>query len=93
KNQVNRSGSLVLHPNPNSGLFFVEIETDSAEPGSIFLTDITGRVVFSLPVETRYGLNTFPVDVKQLAGGIYSVSFKSPSKFNFSSVQVVVQDK
>jgi hypothetical protein len=72
-NNATNSSAIKVYPNPNSGIFTIEL-TNGAEK-SIQITDLTGRVV----LERTTTENVFDLNITALENGIYYVKVQSRS--------------
>ena len=72
------------YPNPAQGVLWVEAQ--GLQQGDLYLTDITGKLVFSSVVNTT---GTTQVDISQLGTGLYILTVHSAGKVHRSKVQVV----
>jgi PKD repeat protein len=71
-----------LFPNPTSGIVNVNFNTSKSEAVTIFITDISGRIVKSIPTTTyNSGMNNVIMDASDLNNGLYFVSIRS-TNFN-----------
>lgn len=64
----------VLAPNPTTGDFRLMIESNVAEPFDMFITDITGRVVYTEKLQITNGFNDLSFTGLNLKGGVYFVN-------------------
>lgn len=72
--------SLKVYPNPNNGLFTVEIESTEAEPAQVELLTISGDLVVTKQIQGYAGKNTFLFGQQNLAKGIYTLRVKTPTQ-------------
>ena len=69
------TGSLIVAPNPATTDFAKLILTlEKAETIQITLNDISGKLLISNQVESKIGLNSYPLNLSELSNGIYFVS-------------------
>ncbi len=64
---------IVIFPNPNKGVFSLEIESPAGQTISLKIVSISGRVVFKADNIKINGTYTRQVDLSQMADGIYSI--------------------
>lgn len=76
--------SLVAFPNPVSSKLNIQWQLPAEEAGSLILTDVTGRVVYTCDLQLTAGANTRYVDVSGLHNGLYLINIKSAS-FNYNN--------
>ncbi len=62
--------SFSIYPNPNDGLFTVEINTQDKEAIRIFVTDISGRTIYAADLNNQLT----QIDLSKAAPGTYFVS-------------------
>ncbi|MES2555365.1 MAG: T9SS type A sorting domain-containing protein [Bacteroidota bacterium] len=72
--------SLVLYPNPNNGLFNVQIENLVTNDLLMEIVDQTGRTIQTQLVAAVNGSHTQAFDVSQLQTGVYTVRLTSNGK-------------
>jgi len=70
--EKNRLQPLKLYPNPNDGIFTIEL---SDEEGLIIITDLVGKTVFTTNVE-----KVNKIDLWQLTNGLYLVKLVNKDK-------------
>ncbi len=73
------TNSFDVYPNPASNEVNVKIETSNSASSTIKVLNTLGQVVITKSVSLTAGLNTIPVDTKQLSSGIYYVSYDAPT--------------
>jgi PKD repeat protein len=66
------ANTLSIYPNPNTGVFTVSFEFNTAKDVRVDLVDVTGRIISS---EERYGVTSYRNDMgsEELANGVYFV--------------------
>lgn len=70
----NTTGAIKLYPNPAGNT--ISVEVDTYQPGDmLYITDITGKEVFSLPVTT----SIMHTDIGGLSNGVYMLRINSTS--------------
>lgn len=67
----------VLYPNPNNGIFTLDLKTDKTEQMNIQVTNITGAVVLTQKWQVNVGTNQLPLNLSQLPKGTYLVNVSS----------------
>jgi PKD repeat protein len=63
---------LALYPNPSAGILYVNLGEPASQPGSLRLSDLSGRPVMESVIEPGY--QVFRIDAGSLAPGVYVVS-------------------
>jgi hypothetical protein len=67
REETRNAKKVTLLPNPNTGVFTIECESNSAKHISVL--DITGRVMYNITTVEK----TIPIDLHYLQSGIYTV--------------------
>jgi hypothetical protein len=70
-NEVSNFTSLGIYPNPNNGVFTVELDNGAAK--TVDVMDVTGRILLS----TSSDDNKIELRISELSGGIYYVRVQS----------------
>lgn len=65
------SGQSGFRPNPTTGAGSIAIESDRALDGTLMVIDILGRMVLRSDVRIDGGTTRIPIDLRQLAPGVY----------------------
>jgi hypothetical protein len=76
-NQLNSVNEFDVYPNPASSEVNVKITTTNAQNSSVKVINNLGQVMITKNVSLNAGSNTVQIDTKQLASGIYYVSYDS----------------
>jgi hypothetical protein len=82
----NNIAALSVYPNPNKGSFNVTIETAEAQPVTLKLTDMLGRVTLTQTVDTKAGVNEIPVKIEGYTAGIYVLQVTQGSSVRTTKV-------
>ena len=85
---VNSVAYVFMYPNPAGSKLTVEWNMAHTEKGTVTITDIAGREMFSSEVSMNNGAGSMAVDVSSYADGLYLVSVKSESVSYTNKVQV-----
>jgi hypothetical protein len=67
-----------VYPNPTNGKLFVEFRALVAGVHTIFVTDLTGKMIFSEQVVSNGGENVKEIDLSGAQAGLYMVYVKDP---------------
>lgn len=78
-----------VHPNPASGTVHLDVDGVGGRSGSLELVDGTGRRVLRRELILQAGPQTIPVDVSNLAAGIYVVTLMSDGSRESRTVVIV----
>lgn len=74
--EISQVNALNVCPNPNSGIFTLEINTNSTINGKISLASIDGKIVFN-ELLSGNGLITKSINITDLANGIYYLKLET----------------
>ncbi|MBI3510064.1 MAG: T9SS type A sorting domain-containing protein [Bacteroidetes bacterium] len=67
-----------IYPNPSSGIFYLDVNAANEFSGTIDITDISGRVIFSSDVKiVNGGSAILPLDLSLFAAGTYFATLHS----------------
>jgi hypothetical protein len=78
-------------PNPASTTVNVVINTPDKDKITVFLMDITGRIVMQKEINVETGRNTVPVDISQLANTTYMLKVTAASGAHESFKVVMIK--
>lgn len=65
--------NIQILPNPNSGLFNIQLNTAKTGNAEIRITNLEGREITYINQEILAGVNTHPVDISNFSKGVYFV--------------------
>jgi len=77
---IKNSNALVnieIFPNPVSDLLQVQLPAKQNGSANISITDATGKIVFTKPVQLSTGNNATSIPVRQLPNGVYQFTFEN----------------
>lgn len=66
--------SINLSPNPNDGTFTLQFNAFNKSDVNIYITDVTGRVVYSEMIQNAHGQTRHAMDLSELSKGVYFVN-------------------
>ncbi|HRC33518.1 MAG TPA: T9SS type A sorting domain-containing protein, partial [Bacteroidia bacterium] len=67
------SSSLInIYPNPNSGRFTMQFESDIVQEGRVQIIDVSGRIVYTSNIDIIEGMNEMKIDVTNVTAGVYA---------------------
>ena len=73
-------GDIEIYPNPNNGLFSIELNPSTElEEATIFITNQVGEVVYQTYFSKLNGSVKKDIDLSQMAQGVYIVNLRSNS--------------
>jgi hypothetical protein len=73
----NETAKWKVYPNPARNMANISYTSNEASSGQLQITDISGRLLQSRPVDIRSGYNNFSLDLKQYVKGIYIVKLST----------------
>lgn len=82
----NQNAKVSVYPNPNNGLFSLEINSESAQNMSLNLVNIQGQIVYSEQIDINSGFKK-DFDFTDLAPGVYSLHLTNG---NYNDVSKIV---
>ena len=82
------TSSMVVFPNPTTGKINLQWNETATEKGSVIITDITGREIFSTILNLTEGTGVKQLDLSSFASGLYMISVKSGTINYNTKVQV-----
>jgi len=74
-NDIHSNSSVTIQPNPNTGLFSLILNRNEAQ--SVTVTDVAGKVVYTLSNISNPVSGVIDIDLVNLPGGIYYVSVQT----------------
>jgi len=87
-NAVSNISSIVAFPNPASNKLTLQWTAANADNGTLTISDITGREVYSSAISFAAGAGVKTVDLSSMTNGLYIVSVKTASSSYTTKVQV-----
>gem|GEM_PF-5912156 len=69
-----------IYPNPAKYIFFVKTEENKSKHAQLTLTDLSGKECFNTDFETYNGISVVPVELPQLANGVYILQIKTDNQ-------------
>jgi hypothetical protein len=68
-----QSEQLKLYPNPAENTVHLEYTSETDQHCKILLRDLTGKLIFYIPLDMQAGITITPLDLSELSAGIYYV--------------------
>lgn len=81
------NAALSVYPNPNNGVFQLNLNTGGRVNGDIRVVDVTGRLVYSQQIDVMGQYNT-TINVSQLGKGLYTVQVRTANGFASKNISV-----
>ena len=69
--------SVKVYPNPGNGIYTIEVKGGSTSSTEVEITDLTGRVVYSVTHAQSSTDQRYTISAPQLPGGVYLLRIKS----------------
>ena len=70
-----QSSQLNVYPNPSTGIFNMELNSDKAITGQVLVTDVTGKTVYTQSLNTS-GFYKSVINLNNCANGLYLLQLK-----------------
>lgn len=85
---LNNNFTIDVFPNPNDGIFYVNIESEEAENFQLELFDMNGRRLNDFIIENKNNTVTEVFDVQHLSQGVYFLKVKTDNGVSIRKVVV-----
>lgn len=66
--------ALTAYPNPTTGITTLKMELQQQARGAVEVADVTGRKIYSKPVNLQQGENQVTLDLAAIANGLYHIT-------------------
>ncbi len=83
------TNSMLVFPNPTTGQVTVQYQTTAAESVQLEVVDLLGRVVQQQTEQAEAGDNTFRMELKSKAAGLYLIRLQSQTGPYIQKIQLV----
>jgi choice-of-anchor B domain-containing protein len=80
--------NLVVYPNPSKGLINIQVNGKTNEVVNVSVCSLDGKVVFEKQVEPS-GMNSYQIDTKNFAAGLYIVKAVTDSQILTRRISVI----
>ncbi len=84
--ELNSDGMVNIYPNPSNGVVNIDYNLFNSSTGTIFITDVTGRVIVEKSLETASGQVSIMLD----ASGVYICSIVDDKENKVHTQKVVI---
>lgn len=85
-NKLDISTALKVYPNPTTGHFNLEIESNDTETAFVYVTNVAGSQVRSLSKKLQPGTNHVAIDINNLPTGVYTINVLSNNKLGATKI-------
>ncbi len=78
---MDNHSAFTIYPNPFSNSFTIELSIPQSESVTLFLTDLTGRMIQTIASNQRFdeGIHAITLETGTLGAGIYFCTLKKQS--------------
>jgi hypothetical protein len=76
-----------VYPNPNNGVFDLRLNAGRRINGEVVIVDVTGRSVYSQPLDV-VGLYNTTINLSQFGKGLYTVQIRTSEGFASKSISI-----
>ncbi len=84
--QENAVASIVVYPNPGSGIFNIEINSEYGEEVHISVCNVLGQEILRLNMQRNKGLNKYTLDMSAYPAGLYNITIVTKDKVSSRKV-------
>ncbi len=81
-----------LFPNPAKDFFYIEMTADKMSLGTLYLFNSLGQPVKTLELDIESGRNKIPINIRNIAAGIYTVQMVADGAPLFTKQQIIMSE-
>ncbi len=81
-----------LFPNPAKDFFYIEMTADKMSLGTLYLFNSLGQAVKTLELDIEPGRNKIPINIRNIAAGIYTVQMVADGAPLFTKQQIIMSE-
>jgi hypothetical protein len=89
ENGINKTGTLVVYPNPASNELYVKLTVPNEKSATIDIKDILGRVIYQQEIDLTQSINNNYINTTNFTSGTYIVSITAGNSFS-ENIKVVI---
>gem|GEM_PF-6831824 len=78
-----------VYPNPNNGLFYIDLVRESLEAQTVSVYDITGKLLKTYTVSAESSVNNIQVDMTDVSSGMYFVEWRTETQL--STERIIIE--
>jgi len=83
------NGRFSVYPNPSSGLLTIEWDNAVSDIAEVIVTDMTGRKIFTIPVELPAVSGKDQINLSMLPSGVYMINILSKDKTYVGRISLI----
>jgi len=84
------NANFLVYPNPTSHATNLLLENETDVSATIIINDVTGRLIYSIPVEVVTGRNDWTLSLENIPSGTYFVNVLAEEKSLFETQKLVI---
>jgi hypothetical protein len=89
ENGINKTGTLVVYPNPASNELYIKLSVPNEKSATIDIKDILGRVIYQQEIDLTQSINNNYINTTNFASGTYIVSINAGNSLS-ENIKVVI---
>ncbi len=89
ENGINKTGILVVYPNPASNELYIKLSVPNEKSVTIDIKDILGRVIYKQEIDLTQSINNNYINTTNFASGTYIVSINAGNSLS-ENIKVVI---
>jgi len=89
ENGINKTGTLVVYPNPASNELYIKLSVPNEKSVTIDIKDILGRVIYKQEIDLTQSINNNYINTTNFASGTYIVSINAGNSLS-ENIKVVI---
>ena len=82
------NAEFTIYPNPAKDQLKIHLFTNDDENGEVFIMDISGRALISMPVQLFEGENSISMNTSELPSGIYFANVKTKQSHTMKRIMI-----
>ncbi|MBK6985355.1 MAG: T9SS type A sorting domain-containing protein [Bacteroidetes bacterium] len=89
ENGINKTGTLVVFPNPASNELYIKLSVPNEKSATIDIKDILGRVIYQQEIDLTQSINNNYINTTNFASGTYIVSINAGNSLS-ENIKVII---
>ena len=86
---IDKTNSFSVYPNPANREFYASINSSNATTATMYISDITGKILIAKTIALQQGAQNISTDVSQLAPGMYFVNLNQNGKIQTAKLVIM----